>query len=134
MGESTAAALTSGTPSAGSTSAGSTAAALISGTLSAGSTIIGGILQARENEKNRKVADQWNTLQYKNELEAQQAARSFAERGQKFTEKESALNRAERTEQKGYDRVQAAYKRAADLLNQNQVMLANRTAPLIRKA
>ena len=110
------------------------AGTLISGTLQAGSTIIGGILQARENEKNRKVADQWNTLQYKNELEAQQAARSFAERGQKFTEKESALNRAERTEQKGYDRVQAAYKRAADLLNQNQVMLANRTAPLIRKA
>ena len=91
-------------------------------TLGAGSMNLTSNMQA--NKENLALAK----ITRKDTLAAQRATLKMAERKQSFDESESALNRKEGLEQKGYARLQSAYQRAADLMtrqiNMNQAVAA----------
>jgi len=119
----------------------STAATAVSGGLQAVGSIVTGILQYRQSQIARKDQKEINKIEYKASLAGQksqeeQARRTHAlnVRQQDFTEQEAEANRAERLEKQGYDRSMSAFQRATDILNKNQINLAARTAPLIKRA
>lgn len=120
---------------------GMTAATLGAGAVQAVGSLVAGLLNMRQAELARKEESEWNKLQFKYGLEGQKAVEQQAKRThalnvrqQKFLEEKEKTAEAERAEERGYGRVMASYKRAADVLNQNQINLAQRTAPLIKRA
>jgi hypothetical protein len=120
---------------------GASVAMAVSGGLQAVGSIVTGILQYRQSQIARKDQKEINKIEDKASLAGQksqeeQARRTHAlnVRQQDFTEQEAEANRAERLEKQGYDRSMSAFQRATDILNKNQINLAARTAPLIKRA
>ena len=115
-------------------------ASLIGGAIPVIGTIVTGILQYRQSELARRDVREGERFQAKQFLRGQKAAEQqarqtheLAVRIQEEAEREKRLTRKEAAEQKGYGRAMGAYQRAANILNQQQVNLAARAAPLMRR-
>lgn len=141
MGLSTAAAagLNSMVPGAGA-AAGMAALTPWIAPVAIGTTLISGILNLMATQDANEKAAAENAVERQDKLAAQRAsdvrldkATKLAERSQKFSEKEATLNRAERTDQTGYNRMQTAYQRGADLWSQSMNAQQAKVAPLIRR-
>jgi Skp family chaperone for outer membrane proteins len=112
---------------------------IISALIKAGGAVAGGVLSASSqrdaNRKNLELAslERADTLKQR-AIENKQAAQSLSlsRKGLEFQQSEAALNRKERTEERGYERLQNAADRFAEYLNQKNSMVANRLNPLMR--
>jgi hypothetical protein len=113
---------------------------IVAGIVQSGSTvtgaIIGGVQNRRANRENLKLA----YLARDDELRQQeiinrQTEKSFALKRRELgmSEKESELNRQERKEQVGYNRLQNAANRWADFLNSQITFDQNRLSPLMKR-
>ncbi len=121
-------------------------ATIIGAIVAAGAGITGGILQNRATEKTNKENFELSEIARSDTLsqqavQNQQQQQSFGLQQQQlglnsrqhtFAEKESALNRKERNEERGYNRLQHAADRFSEYLNNKQVLTKNRLSPLMR--
>jgi hypothetical protein len=113
-------------------------ATIIAGIIAASTAIAGGVMNAKAqreaNETNLGLSEQSrqdNLKQIAIANKQNATATALNQRQQSFVEKEAALNRGERTEQKTYDRLQNAANIYTKILNEQTVLRNNNMAPLI---
>jgi len=115
-------------------------ATIIGAIVAAGATIVGGVMQNKAtdeaNKSNLALAGtvRSDTLEQQ-KVQNQQTAQSLALSARQIgvTEKENALNRAERTEEKGYNRLQHAADKYAEYLNNKTALTSSRLTPLMNR-
>ena len=105
-----------------------------------GATIGAGIAGARETERynieSRRLAEQARQDQLARERrEYGLALRSTAlgRQGLEFQKEEAGLARQERAEERSYSRLQNAANKAADILNNKELLKKSRLSPLMRR-
>lgn len=101
-------------------------------------TLWGGSKSAKQTEKiNEKYLEM-----YKGQLEREEEQQDFqnamaeetlamSKRGMRFNEREAGLNRAEKTEEKGYNRLQNAANKYAEILNKKTALTSARLNPIL---
>lgn len=115
-------------------------ATIIGAIVAAGASIVGGVMQNKATEKANKTnlalagTVREDTLQQQ-AVQNQQTAQSIAlsRRQIDIAEKENALNRTERTEEKGYNRMQHAADKYAEYLNNKTALTSARLTPLMNR-
>lgn len=105
-----------------------------------GTTIYSGIKQNQEiediNRENREIAERNEKLMLKqqaitNALNLRQVG--LSERVASFNMREAKLNREEREEERGYNRMQNAAKNFAEYLNSKTAIQGARLSPIITR-
>lgn len=115
-------------------------ALIISAIIAAGTTVVAGVAQNQQAKKANKeglklagIQREDTLAQQKTQEELNREQLAISRKAQEMQDREAKLSREERTEERGYNRLQNAANRYSQFLNEQNALVQNRMAPIIGK-